>query len=1080
MFIFRPFDGEFLISALLRTSNFLGLHSRKNFFNFWWGENFIKYQLFLDIPPNLDRLSRRHNIPQNVLDTLIQNHTLRSFYTPFLKREQIKRLDKHIHGNIERRPNYISNVMQSKYLRFCPTCLSENKKESYWNILHQIPGILFCHIHDEPILDSNYSNFITNLTKHSPANINIKNLKHPPILNKLTTKDREFLNYLERDIVFLLNSNYSSTISWEGLVSRYQTECIRQELASVRGKVKKNEFAQILLSTYSKNLLKALGCEISPNANNWLPKLGELQSMQPSKFLLVIHALGFNFQNFLDAPIQHNFLGESSWPCLNPVCINYMDLVIDEAQATYSPSMCIIIGEFKCRCGFCYKRYLIPHDPHKQNIFHYNSVVDYGHVFKEKLAKAWRSQNKNIAQIANEFSMSRKHLQKLAVNWGLPSSPSRSNLRELKPSQKLWAKGNSRLLDIDEEKKKFLQVRKEHPEATIHELRSLGLTSNIKFLTQNDREWFEKNYQTLKWSQKHPALKAANLINQDSIMAEKLLAASTTICNISQKPDTRISRRFLSKYCCIPYDSLSPQKLNTFPVAQAFYLALEENNDQFIKRKYSWIICKYHVTLPITETIKSLQSRLKLGEQLRNKKKLAIFQEICRRAYPNFNYSTILESFYYLEPRDWEQYDIEMSAKVLETADSIKNTRGYPLKVTASNLSYKLNAVEELIKSPYRLPKTWKRITDCLENDEIYGIRVVKWAKDYFTNKKQCPDYSQFIKYACLTDYEQFLPVKKAVESTLDELSVYLNDQIISIAKIPASLRNKIKKDRDHLLSKEVVEAGEEIRQIVPLLEVTKSQIGIWLDENKPLLWSKKIYITSGKKDIPECLQALENIVESRLDFILRLYTHRSFVFRMFCRESIPKLYGLIDPLCEICKIDNIVGSQFHKNDHNKIDHFLAGTVFLAAGMCLMFNPPKQISLSYTIMKLLRFTQPQLLDDVAPKTTEAIKHVLETTEDFGKRNLIYLAIQNIPEQIDFTNTPPHIVSYLQHNVSWEETDELLCRALMELSKLPSMQNHKGTPILKKINKRMEIWRIDRNYGNNLPQFRQLKSELSRK
>ena len=82
-------------------------------------------------------------------------------YTAFLKPERAFKIFEGMKGSSNINECQIAGVncqiCQQDYLRFCPSCIKEDTLtygESYWHRLHQVPGVIFCPVHNEILLDS--------------------------------------------------------------------------------------------------------------------------------------------------------------------------------------------------------------------------------------------------------------------------------------------------------------------------------------------------------------------------------------------------------------------------------------------------------------------------------------------------------------------------------------------------------------------------------------------------------------------------------------------------------------------------------------------------------------------------------------------------------------------------------------------------------------------------------------------------------------------------------------------------------------------------------------------------------------
>ncbi|MFE8698294.1 TnsD family Tn7-like transposition protein [Cytobacillus sp. FJAT-53684] len=94
---------------------------------------------------------------------IIINHTMYPFYTAFLSEKKSRLVFKSMEDgcgrNIESMAGMAgSKVKSSNYLRYCPICFKQDIEqlgESYWRRLPQVPGALYCPVHQVLYKESN-------------------------------------------------------------------------------------------------------------------------------------------------------------------------------------------------------------------------------------------------------------------------------------------------------------------------------------------------------------------------------------------------------------------------------------------------------------------------------------------------------------------------------------------------------------------------------------------------------------------------------------------------------------------------------------------------------------------------------------------------------------------------------------------------------------------------------------------------------------------------------------------------------------------------------------------------------------
>lgn len=151
-----PYPDEILYSVIARCAAWRRPKSLKRFASLYFGSGYPRATV--DLPNRLDTLVAR--IPDGsslTAEQLIENNTLFPLYRPFLTRERADRVvemmrgDKSgftIHGTIGLKG---IAMMASRFLRYCPKCVSADEKEygePYWHRVHQIFGVRVCPTHE--------------------------------------------------------------------------------------------------------------------------------------------------------------------------------------------------------------------------------------------------------------------------------------------------------------------------------------------------------------------------------------------------------------------------------------------------------------------------------------------------------------------------------------------------------------------------------------------------------------------------------------------------------------------------------------------------------------------------------------------------------------------------------------------------------------------------------------------------------------------------------------------------------------------------------------------------------------------
>ena len=157
----KLYPGELLYSAIaryqIRSGNLSPKLTIEELFN---SRNITAIS---DLPSGLDNLVQNlQPLSSITVESLIQQHTLYPFYSPFLPSTRARKIETSMKanygGNIHTRTGIMASALTTpQYFRFCPDCLQDdqdNYGETYWHRSHQTPGVLFCPTHKIPLQNS--------------------------------------------------------------------------------------------------------------------------------------------------------------------------------------------------------------------------------------------------------------------------------------------------------------------------------------------------------------------------------------------------------------------------------------------------------------------------------------------------------------------------------------------------------------------------------------------------------------------------------------------------------------------------------------------------------------------------------------------------------------------------------------------------------------------------------------------------------------------------------------------------------------------------------------------------------------
>lgn len=158
------YPGEALYSGAARYCDRMGFPTMRAAVDDLYGPG--SAAAVVDLPCYLGHLAG--NLPPEncyTVDYLIDNHTLLPLYAPFLPTGRVAQLRAGMSASggssIHMRAGIMaSSIPASSTLRFCPACVTDDRQqygESYWHLVHQVPGVLLCPKHGALVQDSTVS-----------------------------------------------------------------------------------------------------------------------------------------------------------------------------------------------------------------------------------------------------------------------------------------------------------------------------------------------------------------------------------------------------------------------------------------------------------------------------------------------------------------------------------------------------------------------------------------------------------------------------------------------------------------------------------------------------------------------------------------------------------------------------------------------------------------------------------------------------------------------------------------------------------------------------------------------------------
>lgn len=338
----------------------------------------------VDLPSHLELLaSKTHN--RYSAEQIIQNHTLFPYYTCFLSQEKIDHVKMLMKKGAAQGEAHASlgllatKVKIPRFLRFCLACYKADAEECepYWHRCHQLPGVMVCPFHKQPLIVTNVDYATQNhkfefvaLSKMSRDNFTAVDVD---------TKWNENLLYIAGQSASMLETSCSQTKT----ILSYKSLLYEQGYLTETGRAKFTLLLKRFRQFYSDELLQFLNCEVTSASETWFHKLirSPEEIIHPLRHLLLL--------KFLEATLGSSIrvysspFGNGLWPCLNKAAEHYRRNVIEKCKISRCTKTGLPVGTFKCSCGFVYSRR--GPDRSSEDKYRIGRIKEFGQVWYSKL-----------------------------------------------------------------------------------------------------------------------------------------------------------------------------------------------------------------------------------------------------------------------------------------------------------------------------------------------------------------------------------------------------------------------------------------------------------------------------------------------------------------------------------------------------------------------------------------------------------------------------------------------------------------------------------------------------------------------
>lgn len=482
-----PYEDELTYSWIARYIHTSGrtsyVHSSRDLFSIKVACAHVYY------PTHLDYFCQQ--LPEHFSLTplsIINKNTIIPLFTPFMDSERASSVIKAIRdGESKRLVGQIGintgNIFKKdeRVIKVCPECLKQfkaNNQEAFILRQHVVPGNLICKRHNVFLVDYEIPSSLSRYFYYDVNEIDVSKLHTVHMENRL--KDY-FLNLYD-DIDYVLQGGLKD-FDIKHVKERYR-QMLRQKGYLLDDRIRQNELVVSFLEYYPIDFLLKL--ESLPNLNdrgNWVREIAVKRNVQMHaiRHLLFIRFLFGGIQEFVNYRDTYKPFGVGPWPCLNKVCDNYMKPTVSTYELKRLHSLTKPIGVFKCECGFMYNRQ--GPDEFEDDKYKYGKVLDFGHVWKDKLRGLILTKDMSIAKIADEMCCYRNTVIKYAEELGVVDN--------LNTKQRFSPKAyDKRLSDQEYEgyKTKIINYIRENPESNREDIK-VNLTKEFGLVFIRDKKW---------------------------------------------------------------------------------------------------------------------------------------------------------------------------------------------------------------------------------------------------------------------------------------------------------------------------------------------------------------------------------------------------------------------------------------------------------------------------------------------------------------------------------------------------------------------------------------------------------------
>lgn len=591
-FFTPPHPDELLYSACARFSDRTRYPNQADAIDELFGGQYNT--AIIDLPGNIEylvsALPPHHNYTAN---RIIYQNTLAPFYTPFIPKERIQFLEDDMHGNtassIRARLGITAGgIHLPERLRYCPTCVTEDRKswsETYWHRIHQLTGIQVCPLHAIFLENSDISWRERNNGRRFHSAEQAIRITRP--------RELDFSNP-EHSILLKIAKAAAWIISWHApkpgidvLRNRYHNMLLERGYAYYNGRLRTTKLIKDFINFYTQEFLQRFQSPLLIE-QCWLIRILLKNkaniAQHPFRHLLLMLFLECTPEEIFTAFKEYKPFGDGPWPCLNPVGQHFEKLTVLTCRTMDSHNSNTDsrpIGIFTCECGFIYTR--IGPELEEEDRYNIYGVPSYGHTWEAALREKWENPTNTLKDIAKSLGVAEDTAKRHAIRLGLSYTRDNSVQSVQKNVHPRFTITRPTFQEaLKARRQKWLSVLEANPNASRMELEERAQYLYY-WLKKYDFQWFESHLPPPK---RRPFRgERIDWASTDLKLSADVKAAAIHIKKQSGRP-VRVSITAIIK--AVGHQSWLEKRLDKLPRTAKALNHYVESLEDFVLRQIKW------------------------------------------------------------------------------------------------------------------------------------------------------------------------------------------------------------------------------------------------------------------------------------------------------------------------------------------------------------------------------------------------------------------------------------------------------------------------------------------------------------